>query len=134
VAPSDAPAAQPRKEEALTRSLAALLLSILLLALTVSPAAGDGASPARHGSCGTITAGGSRLHVSIAHGRVHCAKARHVFRLFFGGRGRHHVGRDLAHSYTSVGRWRCGTGAGGGGCIRYGRTYRTARDFIVALS
>jgi hypothetical protein len=85
-------------------------------------------------SCGSFTLRRYRYRVSIEKGHVRCRRARSVLRNFLAGKGERHEGRDQAHTYVIIGRWRCGYGAGGGGCIRHGRTYRTARDYILAQS
>jgi hypothetical protein len=76
--------------------------------------------------------GPTAFSVTIERGHARCATARHVLRVFFSGGGVHHDGSDEAHTWVAIGRWRCGRGTGGGGCIRGARTYVNARDYIVA--
>ena len=86
-----------------------------LLALVVSSAAAKR-------SCRTFRASGATLVVTIQHGRVTCATARHVLRDFFHGRGKMQ-GPPNGPAYKqwwSVDGWACGFGAGGGGCSRSG--------------
>lgn len=82
--------------------------------------------------CGHFRISGYRFNVRIERGRVSCARARRVLHKLYRGKGHHHSGPTSAESYTTIGKWRCGTGAGGGACIRHGRTYKDARDYIVA--
>ena len=94
------------------------------------------AAAARHRSCGHFTAAGLRFHVTIERGHVSCHRARHVLRAFMSGKGHMHGPRNgpAAYRYWTIERWQCGHGAGGGGCIRGGKTYKTARDYILAVS
>jgi hypothetical protein len=105
-----------------------LALAVPLAALTVcTPAAS-----AHTRRCGTVHVGPTAFTVTIEKGHASCATARHVLRVFFSGGGVHHDASDEAHTWVAIGRWRCGRGTGGGGCIRGARTYVHARDYIVA--
>lgn len=54
-------------------------------------------------------------------GRVTCRGARKLMRLFLvEGRGRKHGGPYGYNTYWTLYGWKCGTGAGGGGCSRPG--------------
>lgn len=85
-------------------------------------------------ACGSFGAARHPYKVTVERGRVTCAYARDVLRRFLGGEGELHQGTSSASTYTLLGSWTCGRGAGGGGCIRGGRTYRTAKDWILADS
>jgi hypothetical protein len=54
-----------------------------------------------------------------------------VLRIFMSGGGKQH-GSGGSATYWQLGHWRCAGGAGGGGCIRHGHSYNTARDRISA--
>jgi hypothetical protein len=100
----------------------------LLAALTVW----SSSASAHARRCGTVHLGPTAFAVTIEKGHASCATARHVLRVFFSGGGVHHDGSDEAHTWVGIGHWRCGRGTGGGGCIRGGRTYVDARDYIIA--
>jgi hypothetical protein len=87
-------------------------------------------------SCGHIRDAGTRFLVSIEKGNTSCHRARHVLKVFLAGKGHHHGPRHgpMAEQYWTIGRWKCGYFAGGGGCSRGGHSYKTARDFISATS
>jgi hypothetical protein len=108
------------------RSLFAVAALLAVLSVWTAPAS------ARTRRCGTVHVGSAAFAVTIRKGHAGCATARHVLRVFFSGGGVHHDGPDEAHTWVGIGRWRCGRGTGGGGCIRGGRTYLTARDYILA--
>jgi hypothetical protein len=76
------------------------------------------------------------FHVTIERGHASCHRARHILKAFLSGKGRMHGPKNgpAAYQYWTIGRWQCGHGAGGGGCIRGGKTYKTARDYILAVS
>lgn len=126
-------------------------LVVLVVALSVVPGAVTHASaPTDHPtaraapvkaarSCGHVRAGHGyklRFRITIEYGRVRCGKARGVLRKFLNGGGVMHGPKDGPHArqYWAIGHWKCGYGTGGGACIRHGRTYRTARDYILAQS
>jgi hypothetical protein len=94
------------------------------LALAAAPAAAQA-----HG-CGLVRASGLRLAVDVFRGDVRCARAKRVIRIYFSGGGEPHGGPSSATSYATIGRWRCGRGTGGGGCIRGGTDYTNAADRI----
>jgi hypothetical protein len=50
------------------------------------------------------------------------------------GKGKMHgpPNGPASKQWWRVDGWKCGHGAGGGACIRGGKTYRTARDWIEA--
>lgn len=85
-------------------------------------------------TCGTVVARGVRFDVTIKKGRASCATARKVLWAFMSGRGRRYgPANGPAYLQTwSVNGWSCGHGTGGGACIRGGRTYRTATNYILA--
>jgi hypothetical protein len=89
-----------------------LLVAVAVLGVVANPAS------ARTRSCGAVGHGGNRVAVYVSHGKVSCAKARHVVRVLFHGGGVYHQGATRADSYTRIGRWKCGSGTGGGACIR----------------
>ena len=106
----------------------------VVLAATIMLTLGVPRSEARARSCGHIRVEDNRFRVTIERGKVRCRKAREVFRIYLSGGGERHEGKDSAHTYVVIGRWRCGAGTGGGGCIRKGKSFRTARDYIIAQS
>jgi hypothetical protein len=85
-------------------------------------------------ACGSVRARGLTFHVTIGKGIVTCTEARHVLYLFMTGHGVRNGGPASYQTYWTLGAWRCGTGAGGGACIRHGTNYTTARDYILASS
>jgi hypothetical protein len=93
------------------RSTAGLLVAVALLFAATS------ASASTRG-CGAVGKGSSRVAVYVTHGKVSCATARRVMRALLRGDGVYHQGSSRADSYTQLGRWRCGSGTGGGGCVR----------------
>jgi hypothetical protein len=103
------------------RSAALSAIAVLVLAV---PLLGEFPTAARadHG-CGTIHARGYTFHVTVARGRVSCHTARKVLRAFMRGRGRMHGPKDgpAYRQYWTLYGWKCGHGAGGGGCTRDGR-------------
>jgi hypothetical protein len=107
--------------------LAGILMIVLLGVLVVSP---EPASASR--SCKSVKARSHRFSVTIEHGSVSCGTARKVIRLFLSGKGHKHGGPSQAETYWTVRGWRCGTGTGGGGCIRGGTSYLNARHYIIA--
>jgi hypothetical protein len=87
-------------------------------------------------SCQPFRLDGVRYHVTIEKGRVTCHTARMVLRAFLSGQGKLHgpTHGPAYKQYWTLYGWRCGHGAGGGGCIRRGKSYTTARDYILAES
>jgi hypothetical protein len=83
-------------------------------------------------SCGEIVVAHAFYAVAISRGGVVCATARRVLREFMGGGGVEHGGPSAAQMVWSLGRWRCGFGAGGGGCIRGGSNTMNAGSVISA--
>lgn len=109
-----------------------VVLLVLALSLCCATAPSAGAAPVRAArSCGHVHAGGARLKVRINRGKVSCHTARRVLRIFMSGGGKQH-GSGGSATYWQLGHWRCAGGAGGGGCIRHGHSYNTARDRISA--
>jgi hypothetical protein len=97
--------------------------------LQARPAAG-----AASRQCRVLRLNRNTFRVTIQKGRASCHTATRVLKDFLSGHGTFHGPRNgpaSKQSYTLDG-WTCGYGAGGGACIRGGRTYRTARDQIVA--
>jgi hypothetical protein len=93
-----------------------------------------GPASAKNRGCGTFRAQDVKFDATVLRGSVSCAIARHVLRDFFSGKGKMHGppnGPAYEQSWTVDG-WSCGHGAGGGACIRGGKTYKTARDWIEA--
>jgi hypothetical protein len=93
-----------------------------------------GPSSAKNRSCGTFRAQGVKFAATVLRGAVTCAAARHVLGDFLSGKGKMHGppnGPANKQTWTLDG-WTCGHGAGGGACIRGGKTYKTARDWIEA--
>jgi hypothetical protein len=108
-------------------------LVVLVLLLCCVPVSSAGASTLHASrSCGHVYASGERFRVSIKRGRVTCHTARKVLRRFLSGHGKQHGDGTTANTYWQLGHWRCAHGAGGGGCIRHGHNYKSARDFISA--
>jgi hypothetical protein len=109
----------------------ALILAAAVCALTAVFAAPVAAGSRR---CGSFRAQGARFDVTVLRGHVSCAAARHALRDFLSGKGKMHGppnGPADKQTWTVDG-WTCGYGTGGGACIRSGRTYKTARDWIEA--
>jgi hypothetical protein len=106
----------------------------------VASVVSDGASvppfalAAKQRRCGLVRVDGMRFRVTIDRGHVRCRTARRVVRRFFRGDGERHGGPSSAETYWTIGEWRCGSGAGGVGCIRQGKTWDRARDRIVGES
>ncbi len=94
------------------------------LALALAPTAA-----ATHG-CGLVRADSGTLAVDVFRGHARCSLAKRVIRIYFSGGGERHDGGSTATSYAIIGRWRCGSGTGGGGCIRGGADYTTAKDRV----
>ena len=110
-------------------AICALLTSFLVAA---SPAPAPHASTLeRARNCGTTTTEDVRLKVRVERGHVRCKTARHILRQLFSGGGDFRPGPSNAESYTQVGKWRCGVSTGIGSCIRFGKRFETARDWIT---
>lgn len=88
---------------------------------TQAPSRGNAQSAASYVRCGSIDAAGpGRLKV-LKKGRVTCRGARKLMHLFLNeGQGIKHGGPSSAETYYTLYGWKCGTGAGGGGCKRRG--------------
>lgn len=77
----------------------------------------------------------AKYQVTVLKGHVRCRTARRVLRDFLNGGGTMHgppSGPAADQYWTLPGGWKCGHGAGGGGCIRGGRNYKVAKQFIEA--
>jgi hypothetical protein len=114
-----------------------ILLLVLLSGLAVVSSSSARAPVFAHAarySCGRIHVPGGVLAVTVMRGRVRCSTARSIFVAFFNGKGQLHGPRNGPAYKQSwrIGRWSCGHGAGGGGCISGGASYKTARDWILA--
>jgi hypothetical protein len=114
-----------------------ILLTVLVTGLAAVSNSGARAPVVAHAarySCGRIHVPGGVLAVTVVRGRVRCSTARSVFVAFFNGKGQLHGPRNGPAYKQSwrIGRWSCGHGAGGGGCISGGASFRTARDWILA--
>jgi hypothetical protein len=74
-------------------------------------------------ACGHIRVSGSRFRVTADRG-VACGRARKVLRALFSGKGKLHGPKNgpAYRQYWTVYGWRCGFGAGAGGCTRHGRS------------
>jgi hypothetical protein len=110
----------------------ALLLTALVSPIALLGGALIPASAQASRACGQVSARGSSvpLQVAVYKGNASCAEARKVIHALYGGhRGRPYCehtdsscrdGRpeDLANTYWIVDGWKCGVGAGGGGCSR----------------
>lgn len=101
----------------IARGLMVALLGALLALSWASPATASG-TVLRTG-CGTTGKGGTKLRVN-AHGNVSCKRAKRVAYSFYFNHDKwdQHGTGGLADIYWSKGAWRCGYGAGGGGCTR----------------
>lgn len=91
----------------------------------------DREAPGRDRRCGGFGIDGIRVDVTVLRGSVSCRGAQSVLHKLFAGKGHRHSGPSAAESYTTIGKWRCGFGTGGGACIRHGDTYKDARDWIL---
>lgn len=105
---------------------ALLVFAVLTLAAT--------SAAAHQRSCGAFSVQGTTFAVTVLRGPVRCHVARHVLRRFMTGKGKMHgpPGGPVLSQWWSVDGWKCGHGAGGGACIRGGKTYKTARNWIEA--
>jgi len=71
--------------------------------------------------CGKIPAEPRGRFLVRKKGRVTCRGARKLMNLFLNeGQGEEHGGPYQYQKYWTLYGWRCGTGAGGGGCVRRG--------------
>jgi hypothetical protein len=107
--------------------------AVLGCSFAIGPTAAQSA-PAATMSCPSFRLDGSVFDVTIEKGSVSCRTAATVLRAFLSGKGKLHGppnGPAYLQTWTLDG-WSCGHGAGGGGCIRGGTTYKNARDYIVA--
>ena len=107
----------------------ALIGAVCVMAMVMT-----GPVNAKSRSCGTFRAQGIRFTVTVLRGKVTCATARHVLGDFLSGKGKMHgppTGPAYEQTWTVDG-WSCGHGTGSGACIRGGKTYKTARDWIEA--
>lgn len=89
---------------------------LCMLALTGAAQAAPRGRVARR--CGDIHAEHAFFRVEVTSGQVGCGVARYVLRRFMGGHGVEHGGPYAYEQWWSLGHWRCGHGAGGGGCRR----------------
>ena len=117
-----------------------LIVSIACFPLVGAVAAPRGASEAQpvavaaRRQCRVLRLSGTTYRVTIEKGKVSCQTATKVLKDFLSGQGTLHGppnGPAYEQTYTLHG-WTCGYGTGGGGCIRNGKSYATARDYIVA--
>jgi len=82
--------------------------------------------------CGKIRANASGHFVVRKQGSVTCRGARKLMHLFLNeGQGVKHGGPSSAETYYTLYGWRCGTGAGGGGCTRAGGRDRTQAYWVA---
>jgi hypothetical protein len=87
-------------------------------------------------TCSSLHLQATTIHVSVQRGSASCSTARRVLSVFLSGGGTMH-GPANGPSYKqwwSVEGWHCGTGAGGGACIRGGSDATNARDYIVGVA
>lgn len=103
-----------------------------LLAVVAAAISAPAAASTR--SCGTVTAKGQAVSVSIGRGRVSCAQARGVAKSYISGRGTLHGPSNgpRADMYVTIpGGWRCSViEQGGAGCTSGGSNYLTARNLV----
>ena len=107
---------------------------VIILAAVAAMGAVPTAGSAREHECPQFRANGVSFNAIVLRGRPRCPVVDRVLRIFMSGGGRMHGppnGPAYRQSWTVEG-WRCGHGTGGGACIRGGRTYRTAREWIEA--
>jgi hypothetical protein len=104
---------------------------------TTSTAEASTEQPSSSSACGTISlpqAESRPLKVTVVKGEVSCPEARRVLQaLYVGNRGRPHCDQggevcDRASTYYVIDGWKCGTGAGGGGCSK-GNQNQVEGDF-----
>jgi hypothetical protein len=104
-----------------------LLAAVAGTALTAGPA-----MAAR--SCGTVTAKGAAVRVTLARGPESCAQARGVAKSYISGRGTFHgpPNGPRAEQYVTIpGGWRCSVVEQGAvGCFKGGSTYLAAGEQI----
>lgn len=72
-------------------------------------------------ACSAIRAAGKTLNVDVVRGHTACGDAQAALGRFM---SRHGVARG----------WRCRRASGNAGCFRGGRTYRVARQYIIATT
>jgi hypothetical protein len=81
--------------------------------------------------CGQINARPQGHFAVRKKGKVTCRGARKLMHLFLNeGQGKKHGGPSSAETYWTLYGWRCGTGAGGGGCTRHGGRDRTQAYWV----
>lgn len=81
--------------------------------------------------CGKIRAKPNGHFTVRKKGKVTCRGARKLMHLFLNeGQGVKHGGPSSAETYYTLYGWRCGTGAGGGGCTRRGGRDRTQAYWV----
>jgi hypothetical protein len=81
-------------------------------------------------TCHQFRIGGDTENLMVRRGPVRCSEAQRVIRDWLAGHGVEHGSGPEANRRWIVDNWTCGHGAGGGGCIRGGSSYRNARDVI----
>jgi hypothetical protein len=104
----------------LRRALLVVVLLVSCIAATSIAAHASGTSAASAWKkCGRIKAD-PKGHFKVSRkGSVSCRKARSVIRQFLDEhKGKKHGGPYGYNTYWTLGHWKCGTGAGGGGCTR----------------
>lgn len=109
-------------------SHAAIALALAMIAFaapsfgqaTAAVKASHSALAARHG-CGGFRFHHGWYHVTVYRGHVRCRTARRVMRAFLSGHGRMHGPKEgpAYKQYWTRDGWKCGHGAGGGGCQRH---------------
>jgi hypothetical protein len=113
----------------LTLTLVALTLATVAFSDVSLAATQPAAQTSAARRCSTLHSKGLRVRITIDHGRVSCATARSIIRRYYRGEGKKHGGPSNAETYYTIGKWRCGPGAGGVGCNN-GKRYDTAESLI----
>lgn len=130
----------PRPDLRALRRVAVLAAAVCVLCVPAGAALGGVVRgyPHSHRCAGfRLTTDGYvvRYRVTVLRGTVRCSSARRVLRDFLRGKGTLHGppgGPAYKQSWTLDGGWSCGHGAGGGACIRGGRNFKIARQYIEA--
>jgi hypothetical protein len=95
-----------------------LLIAVLMLGVAVTPTGATVRKAAAGRSCDDIFSQHAFYSVTVSRGSVSCETGRRVLGKFMGGGGVKHGGQYAYQQWWSIGDWRCGFGAGAGGCSR----------------
>ncbi|HEY1358734.1 MAG TPA: hypothetical protein VGF21_10550 [Thermoleophilaceae bacterium] len=95
------------------------VLAVAVAATAITAQAGGVSAASAWKSCGKIKAPPSGHFKVKRKGKVSCKKARKLMKQFLvQHKGKKHGGPAQYQTYYTLGHWKCGSGAGGGGCKR----------------